>query len=499
MKNLTSKKLLTRNSLFNLIGNIIPLILAVIVIPIIINHFGKERFGMLTILWAIIGYFNFIDFGVSRALTIIISEKLATNKVREIPSLINTALVIVTFFSLLGTFILLLSSQWLVYNKLQISYDLRGETLNSLYIIALSVPIIALTSSLKAITIAYQKFFFINIQRLLLSSIMFLSPLIIIFFSNSLTPIISLLFIGRIIIFISYIKYTNKIITYLIKNVKIKIYLLKQILKFGGWLTITNIIGPVMVYLDRVIMGIWIPVKSVTYYSSVHEVVTKILILPGSIMNVIFPAFSYTYAKNPNKSLNLLRKSIISIFILLFPILFFFITFTKEILSTWLGNDFLINSSLIMQILLIGIFFNSIAQIYFFFIQGIGKPNITAIIHIIELPIYLFFLWYLIQKYGIKGAAFVWTFRVVLDTVVLMLATSILFSKEISFLTNLYYFIGFSITILIIPIFIDNLIIRSIYFFSLCSITLIAFWIYFLDDVDKADLVKLLQFYKYSK
>ncbi|MBN2423437.1 MAG: flippase [Calditrichaceae bacterium] len=498
MKNLNSKKLLAKNSIINILGNLIPITLAIIVIPIIIHHLGKERFGILTILWAIIGYFNLIDFGVSRSLTKIISEKLAISDSKIIPIISNTAFLFVFCLSIVGTIILLLLSKWLVFIQFQISEQLREETLYSIYILAFSIPFTALTSSLKGILIAYQKFLFINIQQMLLSSIMFLSPLIIILFSKSLTPIILILFLTRIYVFFNYLNYTNKNLFSINRKAEIKPNLIKEILKFGGWLTVTNIIGPIMVYMDRVIMGIWIPVKFLIYYSSIHEVVIKILVLPGAIMNVIFPAFSYTYAKNPDESLILVQKSINYLFIIVFPILLFLISFTKELINLWLGEDFLINSRLIMQILLIGIFINSIGQVYFSFIQGIGKPKTTAIIHMVELPIYLFLLWYAVQEYGINGAAYIWTFRVIVDCFLLIIITSILFMHKAYILTKLNYLYLFSLITLIIPFFINGLRERMVYFIIVLILTMLIHWKIILSKIDRIDIFKLIYSIKRS-
>ena len=72
-----------------------------------------------------------------------------------------------------------------------------------------------------------------------------------------------------------------------------------------------------------------------------------------------------------------------------------------------------------LQWLAVGVFINSIAQIPFAFIQGAGRPDLTAKLHLIELPFYLLVLWWLISSYGIEGAAIAWVGRVGFDSLVL--------------------------------------------------------------------------------
>ena len=66
---------LKRDTVYNLLGNGIPLLAAVGTIPYLLRVLGNEQFGLLTLLWALIGYFSLFDFGVGRALTYEVSRK----------------------------------------------------------------------------------------------------------------------------------------------------------------------------------------------------------------------------------------------------------------------------------------------------------------------------------------------------------------------------------------------------------------------------------------
>jgi len=82
-----SHNTLAGNVLYNLLGFVIPLLLAFITIPILIRHLGTARFGLLTIGWMILGYFSLFDLGLGRTLVKVIGEKLAKNESNEIPQL----------------------------------------------------------------------------------------------------------------------------------------------------------------------------------------------------------------------------------------------------------------------------------------------------------------------------------------------------------------------------------------------------------------------------
>ncbi|HEX7937381.1 MAG TPA: hypothetical protein VF483_00225, partial [Gemmatimonadaceae bacterium] len=59
-------------------------------------------------------------------------------------------------------------------------------------------------------------------------------------------------------------------------------------------------------------------------------------------------------------------------------------------------------------------------------IQGVGRPDVPAKFHLLELPIYGAMLWYLLPRYGVAGAAIAWSVRTIGDTIVLMISCPIL-------------------------------------------------------------------------
>src|SRR5690606_19992319 len=120
-----------------------------------------------------------------------------------------------------------------------------------------------------------------------------------------------------------------------------------------------------------------------------YEVVTKLLIIPGALSGVLFPAFSANFVLNPELAKKLLFKAVKYLFIFLFPVVVLIISFASEILNLWLGIKFAENSSLILQLLAAGILINSITYIPVSFLEGIGRPDLTAKVQMTELPVYL--------------------------------------------------------------------------------------------------------------
>jgi O-antigen/teichoic acid export membrane protein len=60
---------------------------------------------------------------------------------------------------------------------------------------------------------------------------------------------------------------------------------------------------------------------------------------------------------------------------------------------------------------------NAMAFVPMVLIQGAGRADISAKLHVVELPLYLAVLWVLVAWYGVVGAAIAWCLRVSTDCV----------------------------------------------------------------------------------
>ena len=84
--NLTSGRLLAGNAGWNLFGTCAPALVAVFCFPVLKRELGASGLGVITLAWAVIGYFGLFDLGLSRALTKLVAEKLGQNKIEAIPT-----------------------------------------------------------------------------------------------------------------------------------------------------------------------------------------------------------------------------------------------------------------------------------------------------------------------------------------------------------------------------------------------------------------------------
>ena len=416
---LTSGRLLVRNTAWNLIGNGAPLIVAAFAIPILIHELGKDRFGVLALAWALIGYASLFDIGLGRALTQLVAKKLGAGEELEVPALVWTSLLSMLALGVVGAAVVVAISPWLVQHALKIPEALQSESLHAFYLMGLSLPVVVAAAGLRGLLEAHQRFDLVTALRIPTGLFTFVGPLLALPFSRSLVPVVGVLVAGRFAGCLAHFWLCSRIVPELTRRIAWHGLSAGPLLRYGGWMTVSNTVGPLMVTLDRFLIGALVSMTAVAYYATPYEVVTKFWVLPGALMGVMFPAFSASFTQDRDRTALLFGRSVKSLLLALFPVMLCTVALAQDGLRLWLGPEFAQNSFRVLQWLAVGVFINSLAQVPFTLLQGVGRPDLTAKVHLIELPVYLVLLWWLIVTRGIEGAAIAWTARVTTDALFL--------------------------------------------------------------------------------
>lgn len=416
---LTSGKLLARNTMWNFLGQVAPLLVALLSIPYLITYFGIDRFGVLALVWVIIGYFSLFDLGLGRALTQMAAEKLGSGREEDVPPIVWICLVSMLAMGIAGGIILGCCSTWLIYGVLKIPGQLQPEAKTAFVLLAVSLPLVISTSALRGLLEARQLFGIINAIRVPLGIFMYIGPFLILPFSTSLVYLVAVLLAGRVVAWIVHLVFCFRAFPALRRTVRFNRADIVPLFRFGGFITVSNIIGPLMSYMDRFLIGSMASVAAVAYYTTPYEIVSKLWIIPGAIVGVLFPAFSSCFKYDNLRAMQLFRAGVKYILIGIFPLVFPLIILAPEGMNFWLGPEFAAQSSRILQWMAIGIFVNCFAQIPFALIQAAGKPDWAALLYAFQFPFYALAIWLMLGYAGIEGVAIAWLIRVVIDSAVL--------------------------------------------------------------------------------
>ncbi|BDR38651.1 flippase [Escherichia coli] len=404
---------LIKNSFLNIVGYVVPTLVAIPALGYLARSLGAERFGIFTLAMALVGYAGIFDAGMTRA--VIREIAIYRNDFLEKKRIASTAVFFVLCLGIVGTALMFFLS-FKISNILNVSKIYEQEVAVSLKILSFSIPIFLVNQIWLAVLEGEEKFFNVNVQKWISSSLLAgLPALMLIMYKTSLVGAITGLLIGRILALLVNIIFSYKFI--FSSGIRFHRYIFARLIRYGGWITISNIISPVMSYFDRFIVSYLSGAHVVAFYSAPAEAVSRLSIIPAALSRAVFPKLSS--AKNDNEKKVNLKLSYILLSAVCGPIVLICFLFSEHILALWLGENFKGLPSLILRILLIGFLFNCFAQIPFTLIQAAGKSKVTASLHMSELFPYLILLFVFVKYYGIIGAAIAWTSRMIVDSLIL--------------------------------------------------------------------------------
>lgn len=411
---------LGRNALWNLAGSLAPMAIGVVSIPPLMRALGTDRFGVLTLAWAIVGYAGLFDFGLGRALTKLVAERLGAEERAEIPALFWTSLLQMLILGVIGGTLLVLCSEPLLHGALRVPASMAGEMRPTLYIVAATVPVVTVTSGLRGFLEAFQSFAILNFLRGLIGISGFLGPLLTLPLGRTLPVAMLVLCSIRLLACLAHFWACQRVMPRERAGPKIEWSETGRLWRLSGWITVSNIVVPMMNLTDRLIIAAVTSLSVVAFYSTPYEMVTKLLVFPAAIAGVIFPAFSFftgTHARSKEVYNASVESVIFSLFVTTFPV----VLFSSNLLSLWLGNAFARESSQVLQLLAVAVMLNGLGYIPYSFLQGTGTASLVAKLHLIEFPLYVGLSYCLTSRYGIEGAAAAFLVRTGVDALALSL------------------------------------------------------------------------------
>ena len=161
-------------------------------------------------------------------------------------------------------------------------------------------------------------------------------------------------------------------------------------------------------------------------------------------------------------------------------------------LTVWLGEKFAAHSSVVLQLLIVGVLLNSVAQVPFTFLQGIGRPDIPAKINLIELPFYVALMWFAVKEFGINGAALIWIMLNIVNTgiqifIVYKLVQANVASKSITLFSLVV------VCALVVPFLLNDILLKIFFVTGTLFILVLVTWKYLFHAGEKLFLISALK------
>ncbi|SPE32174.1 Membrane protein involved in the export of O-antigen and teichoic acid [Acidobacteriia bacterium SbA2] len=414
-------KAIARNTAFNIVGQMVPLVVGVVTTPYVIQHLGPDRFGILALVWIVLGYFALFDLGIGPATTKFVAELLGQGEIDRIPSVVWTALATQSGMGLLAGVLLAASSPVLVHRILKIPAGLQPDTLWVFLTLAVSFPINFAIGSLKGFLSAIQRFDLVNAIAVPTSALWYVIPVGALALGFGLPGIALLLVVSRVVALAAHFVFCLRSYPALGRRCAFDRSLIRRLLSFGGWVTVSATVTPILVYLERFPIGALVSVAALAYYTPAYMISSRLGILPGSLTDTLFPAFSTSAGRGDSEWIrNALVRSLKWLMLVMGPAGLAVAFFARPVLTLWVGPKFAAVGTLPLQILILAVPLSSLGLVPSNLLQGIGRPDLTAKLCLAEAPVYVVLAWFLVSRLGLPGAALAWALRVSVHFVLLI-------------------------------------------------------------------------------
>lgn len=390
--------------------------LSLVTIPIYIRLVGESRYGVLAVAWLLLGYFGLFDLGLGRATAQRIAAQ-AKASPAERAETFWTALAMNSALGVLGGLIVWPVALYFFGHVFSIEATLRPELYAAIPWLILAVPLATISGVFSGAMQGRAQFFELNIISVVSAVLIQLFPLLVAWRHG---PDLAWLVPATILV---------RLFTMALLALRCRVHVLvgqprsasralaRELLQFGGWVTVTSLVGPMMVILDRFVIGALMGARFVTFYTVPFQLGSRTSVIPVAVSSALFPRMAEVERSEGQR---LALRALRALAVVMTPAMLFGIFFMRPFLSIWLSPAFAGHAALVGEILLLGFWVNAFASVPYALLQASGRPHLVAQCHLIEVLPYFGALYLGLHFFGLAGAAAAFGLRTGADNLLLL-------------------------------------------------------------------------------
>lgn len=396
---------LKSNIIFNFLGSAWLGILTLAVTPIQVHLLGVEAFGfvgLITILQVLLGS---LDLGISATVTKVVSSDHSSRRSASADA-VNTASSVYWVIALLIAVLLWLNSAkvalfWLSRTSLDPATVTLGIQIIAVYL-GLRWPVAFYTGVIGGL----QRMDALNIVKAGVQTLRLVGGVVVLFFVPDLVAFLVWFAISSAVELLVYAALTYRLLPTLRLLPYFSLASFKDIWKYSAAMNIIALTALVLSQADRLVVTKFLSLEALGYYSIAYNASIVISLVQSAINSATFPAYSHSFSSGQHTDLlsRYGKASQLMGFVVTLPC-FALVFFGHEILRIWINARVADEAALPMAWLALGFFFNAMVSNAYMAAVSCGQPNLPLKINLLALVLYVPALYWLVQQYGISGAA----------------------------------------------------------------------------------------------
>ena len=403
------------NTLYQIGAQVAPAVAAIAAIPVLLRHLGPEAYGIVTLFSTALIYFAMLDLGLGRATTRFVAQSLESGRSEDVSRYFWSSLLLLTCTGLVVSLCFFFAVPVLVSHSLKIGPAYSRTAIESFYLISATIPIVTLTAAFRGFLEAAGRFPFLSLVTASTGAGMYIVPMLVVILGRGLVSVAFTyvaLRVGMAIAFGIACFSTNNAPSL---RLRLDWKALQKMVRFGGWLSLSNVIGTAMVYGDRFLLGSLVGMLAVTSYSMPLDVIGRLQTLVSSFCTVLFPVLSRLDGAGSARFQSVYRGANAIVLSFVTPLMVAAILLSPFVMEFWLRKHNTPEAVYAAQVFLAGSIVQAMASISFTALHARGRSDLPAWVHMAEFPLYCGAFYLAATHYGVRGAALVWFGRMILD------------------------------------------------------------------------------------
>ena len=405
---------IARNSVYNLGGSVLPLIVSLVTVPLYLKAIGVERYGILALCWLMVGYFGLFEFGLGTAT----GQRIASmphETARARSQLLSSAFVLSFLFGVAGGIVLLLAAKALLFGMNRIDIGLTGEVSGSIPWLALAMPFTTSSSVLNGALIGRKHFLAANLSSVAINVACSIAPLVTaLTYSNELPALIATVVLTKAAGLLVLAAQVRSNLPFERAGFASQ-HEVMRLVRFGGWVAASNIVTPVLLAVEKLIIPWKLGSAMLSVYMISYNLASRYAMIPQGVRMAMLPDFSVL---QENELQALEERGQNALCTLTAPVCIAAVIALPFLMPLWLGHQVGDPATPVIIILLAGFWWNGCSHIPYAKLQGMGRPDLITKITLIQFGPYLLALILAIGALGIIGAALCWSLRAVVESLI---------------------------------------------------------------------------------
>jgi len=403
-----------RDLIWSGIGTLVPALAALWAVPRYTAALGAGGFGLLAMVWALVGWFSVADLGLSRAITHGVAKALATGDTRAAGAVVWSALALIFPLSLVVGGVVAGGAPWAA-GWLQASEALASDTVRSLRWVGVAIPLTVLVTAFRGVGEGARAFPALGAVRAPIGVAFALFPLWLLGTEPRVSTAVQGIVVVRGAAVVVHAILAAAVLPTLRVPRLVDPVARRALLSYGGWTTVVQSVGPLLNMVDRFLLGVLAPVAVLGPYGVASEAGTRIWLLASVIVPVLFTGYAATLATSPADAVGAYLRGLRLLVVTAFPVLLGAVLVGDPVMRWWVGEPLGATAAPLLAVMAVGLMANQAAQGSQAFVQAAGQPVLTAVGYLWQLPVTVMALLLVVPRAGATGAAWVWAGRFVVD------------------------------------------------------------------------------------